>query len=138
MKLSPAAVEEGKVEHFPASSAQATWPGRDRLACLQRAFGDVRYFERLLTRFTVPEELFGPLSISALEQDRYKRHVAGFLPDPLFWRSVHGLAGGWIVDPAGVVESLAMGELWSAHARKFLLSREEYPGLEQLLERVRK
>ncbi|HRQ56960.1 MAG TPA: AAA family ATPase [Azoarcus taiwanensis] len=48
---------------------------------LQRAFGDVRYFERLLTRFTVPEELFGPLSISALEQDRYERHVAGFLPD---------------------------------------------------------
>lgn len=48
---------------------------------LQRAFGNVRYFERLLTRFTVPEELFGPLSISALEQDRYERHVAGFLPD---------------------------------------------------------
>ena len=48
---------------------------------LQRAFGDVSYFERLLTRFTVPEELFGPLSISALEQDRYERHVAGFLPD---------------------------------------------------------
>lgn len=48
---------------------------------LQRAFGAVRYFERLLTRFTVPEELFGPLSISALEQDRYERHVAGFLPD---------------------------------------------------------
>jgi len=47
---------------------------------LRAAFGDVPYFERLLTRFTVPEELFGPLSIKGLQEDRYERVTASYLP----------------------------------------------------------
>lgn len=38
------------------------------------------YFEWMLGRFTVPEELFGPLSLKALEQDRYCRVMTGKLP----------------------------------------------------------
>lgn len=39
------------------------------------------YFEWLLTKTSTPEELFGPISLKALEDDRYTRILLGKLPE---------------------------------------------------------
>ena len=61
----------------PPGTAKSALARRMRLAFPKEEGG---YFERLLTRFTVPEELFGPLSIKGLEDDRYERLTSGYLP----------------------------------------------------------
>ena len=45
------------------------------------AVAGLTYFERTLTRFSTPEELFGPLSLTALERDEFLRATAGYAPD---------------------------------------------------------
>lgn len=41
---------------------------------------DARYFEYLLTRFTEPNELFGPVDIAAFREGRYTRRIEHMLP----------------------------------------------------------
>jgi MoxR-like ATPase len=57
-------------------------PGTAKSELSRRIAGLIggKYFERLLTRFSVPEELFGPLSMRGLENDEYVRQIAGYLP----------------------------------------------------------
>ena len=41
---------------------------------------DAKYFEYLLTRFTEPNEIFGPIDIQAFRQGQYQRRMDGMLP----------------------------------------------------------
>jgi MoxR-like ATPase len=41
---------------------------------------DSRYFEYLLTRFTEPNEIFGPIDITAFRTGQYQRRMEGMLP----------------------------------------------------------
>ena len=51
---------------------------------LCRRIEGANYFQWLLTRFTTPEEIFGAVSLKALEQDDYRR-----VTDPQTARSTH-------------------------------------------------
>jgi len=58
-------------------------PGTAKSALL-RTFArllDARYFEYLLTRFTEPNEIFGPVDLAAFRDGRYERRTEGMLPD---------------------------------------------------------
>ncbi|MBL4686657.1 MAG: AAA family ATPase [Nannocystaceae bacterium] len=58
-------------------------PGTAKSALL-RAFAEVvdaRYFDYLLTRFTEPNEIFGPVDIQAFRAGEYKRRIEGMLPE---------------------------------------------------------
>lgn len=57
-------------------------PGTAKSA-LVRAFSEVveaDYYDYLLTRFTEPNEIFGPVDIQAFRQGRYERRIEGMLP----------------------------------------------------------
>lgn len=43
--------------------------------------GRIGYFRWLLSRTSTPEELFGPISLRALEEDAYRRKTKGKLPE---------------------------------------------------------
>ncbi len=58
-------------------------PGTAKSALVRAIAGAFQapYFERLITKFSTPEELFGPISLKGLEQDRYLRVTIGMLPE---------------------------------------------------------
>ena len=58
-------------------------PGTAKSALL-RSFAQVieaQYFDYLLTRFTEPNEIFGPVDIQSFRQGTYRRRVEGMLPE---------------------------------------------------------
>lgn len=47
---------------------------------LSHAFETSSYFEYLMHRFSTPEDVFGPISITELKKDNFLRKTEGFLP----------------------------------------------------------
>lgn len=62
--------------------------------------------------------------------------TAGCVPDPLFARGVDALGGRRVSDRERFLEAFCNGEKWGAYASKYVLAREDYPGIEQLMARV--
>lgn len=62
-------------------------PGTGKSALVNALAGALtaKRFNLLFTRYTVPEEVFGPISLSALEQDRYERATDGYAPTAQVW-----------------------------------------------------
>ena len=58
-------------------------PGTAKSALIRSLAGllQAQYFEYLLTRFTEPNEIFGPVDIGAFREGQYRRNVAGMLPE---------------------------------------------------------
>ena len=48
------------------------------------AFKDSKYFGYLMQRFSTPEDIFGPISLEELKNDKYIRKIEGYLPDSDF------------------------------------------------------
>jgi MoxR-like ATPase len=57
-------------------------PGTAKSALVRALAGSMRaaYFEYLLTRFTEPNEIFGPVDIQAFRAGQYRRRTEGMLP----------------------------------------------------------
>jgi len=51
---------------------------------LAKVFQNENYFEYLMQKFSTPEEVFGPVSLTELKKDNYVRKTDGYLPNAEF------------------------------------------------------
>jgi len=62
--------------------------------------------------------------------------TASCVPDPLFARGVDTLGGRRVSDRERFLEAFRSGGKWGAYASKYVLAREDYPGIERLMATV--
>ncbi len=63
--------------------------------------------------------------------------TASCVPDPLFARGVAALGGRRVTDRERFVAAFRSGNKWGLYADKYVLAREDYPGVEWLIARAR-
>lgn len=63
--------------------------------------------------------------------------TASCVPDPLFARRVAALGGRRVTDRERFVAAFRSGNKWGLYADKYVLAREDYPGVEWLIARAR-
>jgi uncharacterized protein len=62
--------------------------------------------------------------------------TAGCLPDPLFTRGVDTIGGRRVVDAKGFRDAFCKGEKWGSFASKYVIMRQDYAGVDWLLDRT--
>ena len=62
--------------------------------------------------------------------------TAGCVPDPLFARGVDTIGGRRVVDAEGFRDAFRKGKKWGSFASKYVIARQDYPGIDWLLERI--
>lgn len=65
----------------PPGTAKSLVSRRLKLAFKGENEKSVSYFEYLMHQFSTPDEIFGPVSLKALEENKYERITQGFLPE---------------------------------------------------------
>lgn len=79
---------------------------------------------------------------AVLSACRHARHfalvgpTAGCVPDPLFARGIGAVGGRRVVDRERFLEAFRSGGKWGAYAAKYVVGREDYPGVEWLMARA--
>lgn len=62
--------------------------------------------------------------------------TAGFFPDPLFARGVTAVGGTQILDANAAIDRFERNEKLETSARKYIIRRETYPGVKDLLDNI--
>jgi len=80
MLLLAALAGENSLLFGPPGTGKSLLARRLKNCFKEAANKEEAYFECLLTKFSMPEEVFGPISLKSLEEDRYERVYGRHLP----------------------------------------------------------
>jgi len=117
------------------------WPGGTAksylIDLLRKQVTGAKQFQRLMTRFTQPDEIFGPVKLSALKEDKFERNTDGKLPDAHFafldeiWKANSSIANS-LLKIINEREFENNGTIMKVPLQTMLTASNELPGGEEL------